>query len=352
MLIHRLALIYLALGCSCSGSTPRGGDPATREAPATNLVTYEVHEWGLVRGTVDDRLMLSGTHAEPVAMPVAKPVLYFHRRGEGALVVDVEARVLNGHVVEHWPSLGAGVSDVVAWNDVVIQDGSCRTSRYPAMYDAVCLRLADGCEAATLAEVETSDSSCLYWPRPPDDDGPTASANHLFYRGEITRAPTLPLGAEVLPDGRLRLTTRGTAPIPGRVLRVRRANGAPGVSDALSVVAPPLPGASIVIGPPTGPTSAGGEALAASLREVGLTTEEINAFRRAWDETLFGHAPPATVTTIPSVTAAPQAVGPTTSILYVLPESAAGLLSTLTFSPPPSAVRRAMVVWIEETHAP
>jgi len=269
MLIHRLALVYLALGCSCSGSTPRSGEPATPEPPSTQPVTYEVHEWGLVRGTVDDRLMLSGAHAEPVAMPVAKPVLYFHRRGEGALVVDVEARVLNGHVVEHWPSLGAEVSDVVAWNDVLIQDGSCPTSRYPSMYDAVCLRLADGCEAATLAEVETSDSSCLFWPRPPDDDGPTESANHLFYRGEITRAPSLPLGAEVLPDGSLRVTTRGTTPIPGHLLRVRRANGAPGVQDALSVV---------------------------------------------------------------------------------LPESAAGLLSTLTFSPPPSAVRRAIVVWIDETH--
>jgi hypothetical protein len=343
----------LALGCSCGATT---SPPATPPAPPP-APTYEVHEWGLVRGTMDDRVMLSGPHAERI-MVVAKPVLYFHRHGEGALVVDVEARIVSGRIVEHWPSPGGAAGTLAAWRGVVIQDGSCHGSRYPTLADDPCRTLSDGCEASTLASVETTDSSCLSWPPPPDRDGPTESWNHLFYRGEVTGAPSLPLRAEALPDGTVRLTSTGTAPIPGRILRVRRANGVAGATDGLSISAPPAPGASVIVAAPTEPLTAGGESLGASLREAGLTSDEIDAFRRAWDDTLFGHdvTVSATITsgTTAVVTATPMPIAPTvtTGILYVLPEPAADALATLTFSPPPTAVRRAIVVWIDEAHMP
>jgi hypothetical protein len=345
---------FLAMGCSCGGTT---SPPA--EAPAPDPVvaapTYEVHEWGLVRGTMDDRVMLSGPHTERVVV-VAKPVLYFHRHGEGALRVDVEARIPNGRIVEHWPSPGGAPGAVAAWRDVLIQGDACHGSRYPTLSDDPCRTLSDGCEAATLQTVETTDSSCLYWPRPPGDDGPTEAWNHLFYRGEITGTPPLPLRAEPLADGTLRLTSTGASPIPGHVLRVRRANGVAGVSDGLEIAAPPAPGATTIIAAPSGPITAGGDSLGESLRAAGLTDDEIDAFRRSWDETLFGSGPSVTasITSGVVVTATPIPVAPvaTTSLLYVLSAADADALATLTFSPPPTAVRRAIVVWIDEAAGP
>lgn len=346
---------FLAMGCSCGSTTPAAVAPSAPEPLVASAPTYQVHEWGLVRGTLDDRVMLSGPHAERV-MAVAKPVLYFHRQGEGALVVDVEARIPNGRIVEHWPSPGGAPGTLAAWHGVLIQGDSCHGSRYPTLADDPCRTLSDACEAATLASVETTDSSCLYWPPPPDDDGPTQAWNHLFYRGEITGSPTLPLHAEPLADGTLRLTTTGTSPIPGHVLRVRRGNGTPGVTDALEIAAPPVPGASVVVAAPTGSIAAGGESLGASLREAGLTSDEIDAFRRAWDETLFGSVVTvsATITSgavATATTVMPTPPTPTTSIVYVLPASSADLLATLSFSPPPTDVRRAIVVWLDEAQA-
>ncbi len=347
----------LAMGCSCGGpASPPLVEPAV-PGPTASAPTYEVHEWGLVRGTLDDRVMLSGPHAAERVMVVTKPVLYFHRHGEGALVVDVEARMPHGHIVESWPSMGGAPGTFVAWHGVVIQGDACPGSHYPTLAEDPCPALTDGCEAATLAGVETTDSSCLYWPQPPGGDGPTRAWNHLFYRGEISGAPPLPLHAQQLPDGGLRLTATGSSPIPGHVLRVRRANGAPGFTDGLAIAAPPVPGQSIVIPAPSGPIAEGGESLGASLREAGLTRDEVDAFRRAWDDTLFGNDPTASsgVTTRSVVTATttpPLPPTSTTSILYVVPASAADDLAVLTFSPPPTTVRRAIVVWLDETEAP
>lgn len=356
-----LSLSLLALGgCTCASAEPHAplevpsGEPApaSRRAP-----TYEVHEWGLLRGTIDDRAMLSGPHAEAPPMPLAKPVLYFHREGEGALVVDVEARMTSGRIVEHWPSPGGEAGTRASWQGVTIQEGSCRGSRYPTLSEDPCTRATDGCEASLLAVAETSDADCLFWPRPPDDDGPTQAWNHLFYRGAIEGTPPLPLRVEPLPDGSIRVVAaEGGSTIPGRLLRVRRANGEPGATDAIAIADAPVPGASVVIAAPRDPIATGPEALAEALRTAGLTYEETNAFRRAWDETIFGTttiaAGEAPATTIPAaasplagVLTAPRA---TTSLVYVLPAGAVDALATLTFDPPPTAVRRAIVFWLDE----
>lgn len=284
-------------------------------------------------------------------MAVAKPVLYFHRAGAGALVVDVEARVAGGRIVEHWPSMGAEPGDVARWHHVLVQPGSCHGSRYPGGGDDPCLHLSDACEAATLATVETTDADCLTWPEPPGGDGPTEAWNHLFYRGEVTGAPALPLRVEPLADGTLRVTSTTTDPIPGRLVRVRRANGVAGATDAAEVAAPPAPGASVVVAAPHASLASGAEALAASLRDAGLTEQETSAFRRSWDEPLFGVA---TVADLPVVAATPPFAAPqaapvvTTSLLYVLPVRTADALAPLHFDPAPTAVRRAIVVWFDE----
>lgn len=349
--MSRLALALLTslgLGCSCGGVSPPPIAPAPPPPPPAGP-TYEVHEWGLVRGTADDHVMIAGPHAEPVLV-VTKPVLYFHRHGEGSLVVDVEARIPGGRVVESWPMLGGVPGTSVRWDDVLIQGDACHGSRYPGFGEEPCSFLSDGCEAATLASVETTDSNCLYWPTP-IDDGPTQAWNHLFYRGEIDTTPPMALRAEPLPDGTLRLTATGPSPVPGHVLRIRRANGTPGVTDALEIAEPPAPGSSVIVAAPTAALTGGPEALGASLSAAGLTDDEVAAFRRAWDGELFGDGAMTSgwVTTV--MPSAPAARPPTTSILYVLPSAAADAIAVLSFSPPPTAIRRAIVLWIDETSA-
>lgn len=353
------ALLGLA-ACACGApSTPA---PVSPTPPVATTVTpsFEVHEWGLIRGTTDDHVMISGPHAPEPAIVMTKPVLYFHRGAvsadEGALVVDVDVEIPEGSVVESWPSMGGAPSPRVAWHGVVVQDGSCHGSHYPTAGEEPCSRLTDGCEAATLAGVETLDSDCLFWPPPPDDDGPTQSWNHLFYRAERMTEPTLPLRFEPLPDGTLRVTTTGTDPVPGRLIRLRRGNGVGGVVDGVTVGAPPAPGATEVLAAPSAPLTEGAEALASSLREAGLTDDEIAAFRSAWDATLFG--PNVVATTAPSsrsvaiatttpVMLAPPAV--TTSVIYVLPISSADALATLRITPAPAVLRRAIVIWLDES---
>jgi hypothetical protein len=352
-----LLSLLLALGCSCGAETPTPSAPPPPPSP----VTYEVHEWGLVRGAAGDRVLLSGPHVDPPAVPMAKPVLYFHREGEGALVVDVEVHMVSGRIAESWPTTGEPPAASVAWHRVTIEEGSCRGSRYPTFGEPPCSHAGVGveCEATALASVETDDSDCLVWPHSPLDDGPTLAWNHLFYRGEIPGAPPVPLRIEPLPDGTLRVTSTTRDPIPGRLVRVRRGNGVPAVADAVAIASPPAPGAIIVIPAPTEPPSSGAPALAEGLRAAGLTGPEIDAFRRAWDTTLFGttetasaESPRGAVTTTP-VAASPMPIPvATTSLVYVLPASAADALSTLSFTPPPRAVRRAIVAWIDEATFP
>ena len=353
---HVSVLLSMCLtACSCGAATTPSPPPSAVHAPSTP--TFEVHEWGLVRGTLDDHVMISGPHVPPMPIVITKPVLYFHRDaprdGESALVVDVDVDIPDGRVVEHWPSLGGDPGAHISWHGVVVQDGSCHGSRYPTLGEEPCSRLTDGCEAATLASVETLDSDCLSWPPPPDDEGPTEVWNHLFYRADRRAAPPWPLRLEPQADGTLRVTATGDR-VPGRILRVRRANGTAGVIDGAEVGDPPAPGTSSVLAAPSGALSTAADALATSLRDAGLTDDEIAAFRRAWDDTLFGPnvvamtAPPAVV----AVMTTPPTPRPTTSVIYVLPLSSADAMATLRITPAPIALRRAIVVWLDENSAP
>lgn len=351
-----LASLALA-ACSCGGAPPRSVVPPASVTPTQPA--FEVHEWGLVRGTASDHVMISGPRAPEPVVVMAKPVLYFHRDApapsDEALVVDVEVAIPDGHIVEHWPSMGGDPRETITWSDVIVQDGTCRGSRYPTLADEPCAHLTDGCEASTLAGVETADADCLSWPRPPGDDGPTEAWNHLFYRAERTTAPPLPLHATAQPDGTLRVTASAT--VPGSVIRLLRGNGTPGVTDGASVAAPPASGTAMTLGAPTGPLSAAASALDASLHAAGLTDDEVAAFRRAWDDAMFGSGVVAsasiTTTTLPVAAASPMPPPqPTRSLIYVLPIESADALATLRITPAPRAIRRAIVVWVDETATP
>lgn len=338
-----LALVVLGACSACGASGPEPDTaPAepVRPPPPPEPASYEVHEWGLIRGTMSDQVMLSGPHRDEIPVPIAKPVLYFHRAGAGALTVEVGVTIANGRLVEHWP-LGEAREDGLTWRGVSVEEGACAGSRYPTDAEPPCdaVHAPDACEAVTLATVETDDASCLRL-------GGDAFA-HLFYRGEIRGAPSLPL--TIVREGTaLRLTPTGEAAIPGSVIRIRRS------TREVSVVEAPPPGsAGVALPPPWAPGRTGAEALAASLRAAGLTDAEVLAFRRAWDEELFGVEiaaanDPPTVTAIPPVAGGSPGVPPSDdAILYVVPQATADALAPLAFTPAPRAVRRAIVAWID-----
>ena len=348
-----LLLALGACGSNAPSSTP--ATPTEPTPPTSSAPSYEVHEWGLVRRAFPDRIVVSGPPgtSRMEAMPVAKPVLYFHRDGEGALAIDVEVAMPSGHVVEHWPlttttptpSAIRGVGGVsrrrIRWADVALLEGDCRGSHYPRSTEPPCNAVPDFCEAAELATVEAEDGDCVHVAGQPFD--------HLFYRGEVTTPPTFPLELALEGDT-LRVTHRGRSPIPGKLVRVRRSGA------AVSVIEAPSPGASATLPPPSTPNGEGARALADSLRSAGLTDAETRAFSRAWDVELFGVIT-ASVTTIPPapatasadtiVAAMPMAPPADDALLYVLPIDDADALATLRFDPPPRVVRRAIVAWID-----
>ncbi|MEZ4339643.1 MAG: hypothetical protein R3B82_23715 [Sandaracinaceae bacterium] len=194
-----------------------------------------------------------------------------------------------------------------------------------------------GLQAATLATVETDEAACLTFG--------DADFNHLFYRGEIRGAPSLPL--EIAAEGSaLRLTPSGDAPIPGSIIRIRRS------THEVAVIEAPPPGTPVALPPPYQPSQVGADALAASLRAAGLTDAEVLAFRRAWDETLFGtQVATAAGEAMPTTVAIGGLLMPPSddAVLYVLPRETADALAPLTFTPEPRVVRRAIVAWIDAT---
>ena len=352
-----------------SSKSPPGPLPTTdlddpSATPSDGAVAYEVHEWGLVRGSWSDHTVLSGPRAAPVPMPVAKPVLYFHRLGPGPLRVRVGVEIHGGRIVEFWPltdSFRAGSANL-AWGPVDVGSEGCRGLGYPNAAEQPCVGLTDsvGCEAAELGVVETDDAVCLTFLG--------RTYNHLFYRGEIDEPAPFPLVAASdasQPAGTLSLSLRDGAPMVGDVVRVSRTAATAG-AIAVTVVAAPRPGATVVMAQPSPTPDAaarGAGALARSLAQAGLSASEVVAFRRAWDETLFGTAyadaggassagtvatrnPSGNpVTTIAVAEASPQ--GDSDALLYVLPSRDADALASLRFDPPPRAVRRAIVVWLD-----
>lgn len=318
--------------------------------PAPAPAAYEVHEWGLLSldsppGAPPGPAVLAAVPARPAAptpnvpfpriprintreITVDKPVLYVHL-DEGTDELTFQARVAmpaGGVLVEHWPERTLDAEGTVTWSGVRAHRGECRPRRYPTLTEFPCNGL-EGCEAATLAQYETSDGACL-----------TASNrdyDHLFYRGQL---PTFeaPLALERAADGAVVARNPTGEMIGPFVVRVTVRAGRLSVlvSDAVgeggevtipSPTAHPAPQSAM-----TGAAAraAGIEALVAGLRGVGLTEPEIDAFARAWWNEIF------------STRRAP----PRDELVYWLPQGLADRAAVLRFEPQPRSVRRALLV--------
>lgn len=337
-------LAALALGLAGCASTP--GETASiatststthvdPTAPVDGQPDYEVHEWGLldVEGTNTHAHALPNPYVEPRPVNVKKPVLYFHlAKGTERAVVDVKVSVpktSGGAIVEHYPE--AELSDggaTITWSGVVLTKGNCTTS--PPSKDSPACQTADRvCESLDLGQYVAADASCAEVPA-------GSRVNHLFYRAHET-TPTLPF--DVAEEGaRIRITHARGDDVIGPIVWVHDATGA----TTVSVLSPPALGNSLVAdAPTTSDASSASRAIDGAMREAGLTEEERGAFDRAWRNSLYGADTAAKKEPVGASKAAPA---PNDYLLFVVPASLADGVSTLTFTPPPRAVRRFLLV--------
>lgn len=326
-----LVIATVLVGCACGA--PAAEAPAPTPPPPTHVAApdYEVHEWGLVRGEAGDVLQIGAIAPPIIAMPmvVLKPVLYFHASAPFTLSSVRVAASAGGQIVEAWPLVPLG--DHVEWTSVAIDPGgACTPSALPTPADPPCTSLGGGfCEVAGLAIART-EASCV---RVGD-----TTERFLFYRGRSTTL-TPPLTYEHVGDrGEIRVTSDRDAAVPGVLVRVWSQLG----STRALAVAPPAPHASITVPPPADDATAdaGRAALHASMTELGLTSDEADAFLRAWDASLFGSGE---VGAQLDLALAPPVA--TDAFVYFLPEAMTDDVARLTFDPPPRAVHRAIAVW-------
>jgi len=314
---------------------------------------YEVHEWGLVAHALATDPAMGDNHAQLLAGPGlrvltrrtvgvlrgaagGKPILYAHL-GDGVseATFDVTVTPSSGEILEHWPpgELAEGGGSL-RWMGVRAHRGECGARTYPARDSAPCLAVRDGyCEAAELAAYETPDSACLTFGG--------ADLNHLFYRASVP-IPTL-AAVQRTAAGEVVVTPSDT--LPGYVLRVRRDDRRDRTRVSIVRAAEANVAVSVTRAADQ-PAVRGIDTLRAGLRELGMTEREGDAFMRAWTDHLFGFE--GTARREVAGGGAPSELRPKTdALLYWLPVSAAAYVATLTFDPPPTAVKRAILVLVD-----
>jgi hypothetical protein len=359
---------HVLVGCSScsSGESPGGTTPGSEHAERTEApADYEVHEWGLLRGQRDGSadVLSVGAVAPPrrvEVMAVDKPVLYFHSADPRTLA-EVAVHVDGGTILETWPFV-AGSTDV-AWRNVALgSPAGCAPSPLPTASVPPCSVLGPGafCESAGLAIVRTEDASCV--------TAGGSTDRFLFYRAQShTFEPPLRFSrTQVFED--VSVTNDGDEPIPGVLVRI----WSDGIRTRTLVAEPPAPHETTVIGhdfptdttgddmpvdgrfatdeslPAPSVTGPGREGLSRTMREIGLTSAEVDAFLRAWEPSFFGgdgaHAG-ATDQPPLDVLSADGDPAPRDSIVYFLPQRATDRVARLSFDPPPRAVHRALAIW-------
>ncbi|MCA9612039.1 MAG: hypothetical protein R3B99_05360 [Polyangiales bacterium] len=363
--------LLLLLAAACGDSTPPTAPPEPTppvEAPAA-VEPLELHEWGLISDRVGGERVALGR--APVRQPDlaellrggegigaevgigigpgtlrmragGKPVIYAHLpEGVDERRFDLGVRVPNGSVVEHWPKVAEGRPAEIAWRNVRAHRGACAERRYPSADDPVCQTPDGFCEAALApTAIETADGACL------EVNG--ASFDYLFYRAGMPSTP-LPLEVTRADDGALTVRHRGGGAIPGRLIHVRR--GATRAQTVLQVVESPAPGATTELAalPAEDPASRPALAiarLAAGARELGLSSDELGAFGRAWHDELLGYESPVTTTELPASLEAP-----TEALLYWMPPEELDAHLVLRTSED-VVVRRAILVRVGLAYAP
>ena len=321
--LRSVAVLGALLASSCGGSAQPAAAVPAPAVVAGAAPEYAVHEWGVLRGGLDDSVQLSGPFgAQRRVMVLEKPVLYVHRRGEGELRINATVQIPSGAIAEHWPLVPGASGPNLSWAGVRVVQGSCRGSRYPGLDEAPCLG-QPFCEAAELRRVETQDGACLEY------EG--GRYNHLFYRATVSGMPSLPVTIS-RDQGTVTLHHRGADALPGQVIYW---------DGALASIAPaPSPGEQHTFTAPAESRAAALSSVAGSLASAGLTEQEVSAFGAAWGDALFE----AGMMPAEEEIAMEEQSAPASFVLYLLSNRDAAALATLHFEPPPSAVRRAIVV--------
>ncbi len=374
---------------------PEDADPET--IPSSDVVFYELHEWGVVTRPIGVGVDDAATAAQSVAslptggeryveaadgtvrrrrspptirmveQTVDKPLIWVHpKAGQGPfhlkLIVATALDSQRAHhdemppppldgdpgapmggavFVEAWPSCETGGD--LGWTrcafDVEVTPGACPYAALPEMDAAHCMATVDGrCEAAELATVETADAACLHAPQ---------EANALLYR----LASSVPAEWIVTSNS----ATSNTA------LHFERSK-APGASASMVVDVPLLRihrakrradsrvDSHVLAASQTGldlPAPTGADISVAmtwiddGLRSRGLSHDEIAAFHRAWDDELFGPASSGTA----------AANGSSTDVLTVNDKSVDGIDVDDRLAQPPGVPTEEELVlaWMGET---
>jgi hypothetical protein len=340
-----LLLSMLLVSCgfaACGGPAASAPGPASSSiepAASASAGTYELHEWGLLRGGPGDVLEV-GTFAPPLQvepMVVEKPVLYFH--GHGTAPIELSAasvEAVEGTIREHWPLAAPRVGEVeparISWAPLTLRPERCALL-LPADRASACSALPadEVCESLSLARTVTDDAWCVE-----TASGPSPL---LFYRS-TSRGLAAPLTASVVDGGDLEVRNVSDAAIPGMI--VRFIESAAGLT--IVAAAPPAPGTSVRVGSIDGGEAAGRDAITASMRELGMTSAEIAAFLGSWENELFGPPGEGTVEQ-PVEEIVEERTVLRSTLLYFLPASMTDRVSRLTFTPTPSATRRALAIW-------
>jgi len=271
--------------------------------------------------------------------PVRKPVLYFHVDPGGTPpTVEVSARIPGGSLIEHWPaasdwSATSITADGVSWRGLSLGPciGTTSVSRGPTREATICGAPDGYCEVNDLPGYETADASCVH--------AGGFEARLLFYRGAVP-TPTLPLRVGRDASGALSFAT--TPPVGSEGPFVRD-----GRRFALPWLAPGVPQTL----PDAFSESFDGEALARTMAGMvsaaGLTSDESDAFMRAWSESFFQSRWSGATRDVPERSARRLTQTPAPILLYVMPEATVSRVAELTIAPSPRTLRRVMVVRVE-----
>lgn len=323
-------LCLSACSFSACGATPT---PPPSVEPVTAGATYELHEWGLLRGGPGDVLEVGTTAPALDVMPMAveKPVLYFHVTGDAPIdLARASVEAVDGTIREHWPLAAPPVGEAdparVSWAPLTLRTETCPFIG-PTDRSAACgaLPLDEECESLSLLRTVVSDAACV--------DTASGPSPILFYRS-TSRGLTVPLTVSHLDFGDLTVTNDSDHPIPGSI--VRFITGTYGLR--VIVAPPPLPHETALIGHEDVGVEGGRAAITRTMLELGMTESEAQAFLASWEGELF---------TPSEVVAEEVELTPTehTTLLYFLPPALTARVSRLDFEPAPTATRRALAVW-------
>jgi hypothetical protein len=335
----RLAALLFATAAACSSSNPgtTQSDPVHPEPPIVPAppatppdVAFDVHEWGLMDVDQTQARLITGPPQRDPGDDIAprrKPVLYFHL-GDGVTTaqVNVIVTVPSGGLVEHFPRADLSPDTrSLAWSGLSVGREFCAVTNFPRGRSPDC-RTVDGiCEAMELPTYQTRDAGCI--------DFRGARFNHLFYRANGA-PPPLPYDVAIAGDS-VRITHARAADVIGPILYLHHDQ----TTATVSMIAAPAMGQSVTVMPPTGTDlAAAQETLRATMRQIGLTAEEIAAFDRAWTADLFSQGAARELSVRRDATAARD------FLLYVMPASLIDGAARVSITPPPRNLRRFMLV--------